>query len=54
MEKLRRFKNIIKTESSFDKRPNNFQTIPKNDIKGKMLRPQFKERKFAAERLPKS
>ena len=26
--------------------------IPKNDIKGKMLRPQFKQKKSAAGRLP--
>ena len=41
MEELRYFKSNMGTENSFDKRPNNFQTIPKNYIKGKMLRFQF-------------
>ena len=53
MEKLRHFRSNVGTENSFDKRSNNFQTIPKSDIKGKMLRPQFKQRRFAAERLLK-
>ena len=53
MEKLRHFGSNVGTKNSFDKRPNNFQTIPKSDIKGKMLRPQFKQGKFAAEHLLK-
>ena len=39
-------------KSSFEKRPNNFKTIPKGDIKGKMLRFKF-NRKVCRERLPK-
>ena len=37
---------------SFEKRPNNFKTIPENDIRGKMLRPKF-NRKICREHLPK-
>ena len=39
------------TKNSFEKRPNNFKTIPKNDIRGKMLR--FKFNKVCRERLLK-
>ena len=52
MEELRHFRSHMKTENPFNKCPNSFQTIPKNDIKGKMLRPQFRLKKFAAGRLP--
>ena len=41
MEKLRFIKSNMGTENSFEKCPNNPQTIPKSDIKRKMLRPQF-------------
>ena len=41
MEELRRFRNNMGTENSFDKRSNNPQIIPKSDIKRKMLRTQF-------------
>ena len=41
MERLRHFRSNLGTKNPFDKRSNNPQTIPKNDIKGKMLRPQF-------------
>ena len=39
-------------KNSFEKRPNNFKTIPKNEIKGKMLRFKF-NKKNCRERLPK-
>ena len=43
MENLRCIKSYMGTEGSFEKRPNILQTIPKNDIKGKMLRFKFKQ-----------
>ena len=41
MEKLRHFRSNMGTEGLFDERSNGFQTIPKNDIRGKILRFQF-------------
>ena len=52
MEKLRYIKSNMGAKSSFEKRPNSFKTIPKNDIKGKMLRFKF-NRKVCRKRLPK-
>ena len=52
IEKLRHFRNNLGIKSPFDKRSNSLQTIPKSDIKGRMLRFRF-DRKVCRERLPK-
>ena len=52
MEKLRYIRSNMGTKNSFEKRPNIFKTIPKSDIKGKMLPFKFNN-KVCRERLPK-
>ena len=43
----------MRAKNSFDKRPNSFQIIPKNDIKRKMLRFKIYIKMFAAGRALK-
>ena len=52
MEKLLHIKSDLGIKNSFDKRPNSFQTIPKNDIKKRMLRFKVKHF-FSRKHVPK-